>query len=104
MTRNDVIQLVRYGARLYPNTFWRAEEIEETADAWATVLSPITMADAMAAFDRACRVSPDRFPSAYKVLEACAPVQYPQLPNNPVIADGAAAKFASLLRQILKNN
>lgn len=102
MTRSDVIQLVRYGARLYPNTFWRAEEIEETADAWATVLSSITMADAMAAFDRACRVSPDRFPSAYKVLEACAPVQVSAPPAEPVIGAEAAAKFSAMLNRLLR--
>lgn len=102
MTRSDVIQLVRYGARLYPNTFWRAEEIEETADAWATVLSPITMADAMAAFDRACRVSPDRFPSAYKVLEACTPAQVSAPPAEPVIGAEAAAKFSAMLNRLLR--
>lgn len=102
MTRDETVRMLRYGARLYPNTFWRSEEIDETADAWFTVLRTVGQAEAMAAFDRACRVSPDRFPSAYKVLEACAPVQASSLPADPVIGTESATKFVSMLSRLLR--
>ena len=103
MTRDETVRMIRYGARLYPNTFWRGEEIEETADAWFTILRPIGQAEAMAAFDRACRVSPDRFPSAYKVLDACASVQAsaPDVASTPAVSGDMAARFSSMLAQII---
>ena len=104
MTRDETVRMLRYGARLYPNTFWRSDEIDETAEAWFMVLRSVGAAEAMAAFDRACRVSPDRFPSAYKVLDACTSVQYSQQIETPVTSDEASSKFASLLKKILNNN
>lgn len=103
MTRDETVRMIRYGARLYPNTFWRGEEIEETADAWFTVLRPIGQAEAMAAFDRACRVSPDRFPSAYKVLDACSCVQVSQTEavTTPRVGGEIAEHFSSMLAQII---